>query len=804
MMSRAKRISSWVWRHRLAAAGALLAPWLALAIAAVLTPLAPELESRRMSAPSTRLTDRNGVLLREVRADDGCRSRFVGLHEIGEHAQRAMIAAEDKRFFWHPGVDPLAIARAMGQAVLNRRVVSGASTLTQQLARTVVPRPRTLLGKIGEMVMAVRIEMSLSKREILEQYMNRAPFGPGLRGIEAASRYYFGKSARDLSLGEAVLLAGMPRRPSAYDPSKRTGPAERRRHRVLERMVAMGTVTREKADLAAAEPIAILKAGSGAGAPHFVRAVMSGAIDQRSGRLDRPSEVVTTLDAQLQREAEILARSTVSTLSLRHVTSAAVVVLDNRTGEILAYVGSPDISDAAALGENDGVRAKRQPGSTLKPFVYGLAMEKIAFTAATVLPDVDLHIVEDGADYHPQNYDGHFHGPVRLREALANSYNVPAVWTASRLGPPEVLGRLRALGFSSLDKDASYYGPAIALGDGEVTLLEITNAYAALARGGARLPVRAVRALRESGGAVRSIPVADATPTVDPAAAAVITDILGDRHARQASFGERSVLELPFPVAVKTGTSKGFRDNFAVGYTSDVTVGVWVGNFDGSPMQGVSGVAGAGPLFRDVMIAASRGHVLAGEPNRDLVRAEVCPLSGDLPGPSCPNRHLELFVPGTAPTATCSAHEAVRLDRRNGLRAGPSCPASVVEKRVFERFAPSLLGWAKTAGRPLVPDYSPLCPGRDPAAVGLRARITYPFDGATFAYDDEASSRPMLTLRAEAPAEATRVRFLVDDRVVGATRAPFAVAWRLERGTHRLRAEPDRGEGSETVELTVR
>jgi len=318
------------------------------------------------------------------------------------------------------------------------------------------------------------------------------------------------------------------------------------------------------------------------------------------------------------------------------------------------------------------------------------------------------------------------------------------------------------------------------------------------------LPVRAVRAVRGSDGSVRTTQPAAAEEALDPAGAAIITDILGDRHARLASFGERSVLDLPFPVAVKTGTSKGFRDNFTVGYTSEVTVGVWVGNFDGSPMQGVSGVTGAGPLFRDVMIAASRGRTPADGSDGDLVRVDVCPLSGELPGPACPHRHAEIFAPGTTPKATCSMHVLARIDRRNGLRAGPSCHPAVVEERVYERFAPNLLAWAKSAGRSIAPGFSPLCPGSDAAAEGSRARITYPFDGATFAFDPDSSSAPVITVRAEAPAEATRVRFVVDDRVVASTPSPFAFAWRPEPGTHRLRAEPDRGEGSDTVELTVR
>jgi penicillin-binding protein 1C len=311
---------------------AILAPWIALVLFAALTPLPPELASMQPPASSTRVLDRNGVVLRDVRTDDGFRARFVRLGEIGQNAQKAVVAAEDKRFFWHPGIDPISIARAAWQAAWHRRIVSGASTLTQQLARTIVARPRTLVGKVREMALAIRIEWSLSKREILEQYLNRAPFGPGLRGIDAASRYYWGKSSSDLSLGEAALLAGMPRRPSAYDPRKGTGPAEARRSRVLSRMVAMGTATREEAQRARSEPVAILKTGSGAGAPHLVRAVLSGAIDPQAGRIDGAIDVTTTIDVALQREVEVLARSTVAALAARHVTAAAVVVLENRTG----------------------------------------------------------------------------------------------------------------------------------------------------------------------------------------------------------------------------------------------------------------------------------------------------------------------------------------------------------------------------------------------------------------------------------------------------------------------------------------
>jgi penicillin-binding protein 1C len=800
-------------------AGVLLAPWVVLFVTAALTPLPAELggDLRGVGrfAASVRVLDRTGALLREVRADDGCRARYVKLDEVGERAQKAMLAAEDRRFFLHPGVDPFAVLRAVGQAVWHRRVVSGASTLTQQLARTVVPRPRNAWGKFREMALALRIGWSLSKREILEQYLNRVAFGPGLRGIEAASHFYFDKPTRDLSLAEAALLSGMPRGPSLYDPTKGTVRVERRRNRILARLLSNGQATGDEVRRAQSEPIALAKGVGGLGAPHFVRALLQGTIDpsvRGSGSL--PGEITTTLDARLQREAEVLAQGTVKSLSRRHVTAASVIVLDNVTGEILAYVGSPDFGDADHLGENDGVLAQRQPGSALKPFIYELALEKLGFTAATVLPDIDLHLEHNGVDYHPQNYDGRYHGPVRLREALANSYNVPAVYTASLLGAGQVLERLQQIGFTSLDHDAAFYGPAIALGDGEVRLIELAGAYAALARGGTALPVRGV--LHASKSESPSLPSVPAAPVVmRKEETRVISDILSDRNARIGSFGSESPLDLPFPASVKTGTSKGFRDNWTVGYTPEITVAVWVGNFDGSPMHGVSGVTGAGPLFRDVMIAAIRAHPSspgAGGPELDTV--EICPLSGALPAPSCPHRHRESFVHGTAPHATCNMHETVHIDVRNGLRAGPGCPIKFVEDRSYEAFDSTYASWAKASVRPLASEtFSPLCPGRsapgdqrgDRSDVMAQAatRLTFPLDGATFVYDDGASSRQMLTLRALAPGSAMHVRFYVDGRLLASTRAPFLADWLLTRGVHRVRAESDVGQPSEPIELTV-
>lgn len=809
-------------RALLALAGILAAPWVALVLTAAFTSLPPELALGKASSTGAVLRDRHGVVLRELRADDGARARWVTLDAAGDRVARAVVAAEDRRFYRHPGVDPLAMIRAAGQALVQRRVVSGASTLTQQLARSLVKRPRTLRGKFAEAALALRIEASLSKREILEQYVNRVSFGPGLRGIEAASRFYFDKPSRDLSLAEAAALAGIPRGPAIYDPRRGTARLLRRRDRVLDRLADAGLAPREEVLHAQREPLVIASAGGGSGAPHLVRGLMSGAVDEALGPLrNRTAELTLTLDRGLQREVEVLAQETVRRLALRHVSAAAVVVLDNASGEILAYVGSPDIEDAARLGHNDGVLALRQPGSALKPFVYELAMERLGTTAATVLPDVELYLPTQSGDYHPNNYDGRYHGPVRVREALANSYNVPAVLTADAVGPARLLARLHDLGMRSLTGEAEHYGAALALGDGEVRLLDLANAYATLARGGVFRSVVAVKSAVGKDGAPLALPPPVSRRVLDEGAAFVITDILADRSARLASFGEGNVLELPFPVAAKTGTSKGYRDNLTVGFTPEVTVAVWVGNFDGSPMEGVSGVSGAGPLFHDAMLAAARGlgrgqdHAAFARPagQIEIEEIEICALSGERPGPGCGHRRRELFTIGgersSAPTALCSMHERVAVDKRNGLRAGSGCARADVEERTFERFDARLAAWARTAGRDLAPERrSPLCPGSEvtegepaSARTGGKLRLAYPPDGAVFSLDAGAASRQSIRLRADVPPRSREVRFVIDG-LPRAARAPFALDWPLAPGHHRIRVEAE-GLGSDGVEITV-
>jgi penicillin-binding protein 1C len=802
----------------LALALAAAAPFASLLVTAAMTPLPAELREWRAGG-SIRVTDRDGRLLREVPADDGARAQWIALDDCAAAVPKALRAAEDRRFFEHAGVDPIALARAVVRDVAAWRVVSGGSTLTMQLARTLRPHRRTLFGKFGEMALALRIEASLSKHDILEQYLNRVIFGPSLRGIAAASRAYFDKPPGALSTAEAALLVGVVRGPSYYELEKHPDRAIRRRNRVLSRMLAAGDLTPEIYSRSLAEPVVLQKRASAFGAPHFVRAVLSGSLSSsQPGLTERLggslTSVETTIDSSLQRTAEAAAAQVVSELASKHVTAASVLVVDNESGDVLAYVGSPDFFDTAAFGQNDGVRALRQPGSTLKPFLYELAMEHLDWTGATVLPDIELQLRTASGSWTPRDYDERYRGPVRLREALGNSLNAAAVWTAEQVGDAVLLERLRALGFDCLDESAEYYGPGLALGDGEVTLLDLVRAYTVLARDGILRPLRFVRAVRAAKGGTRSeLPPGQERAVLSEAAAAEVTDILHDHGARRASFGERTLLDFDFDVAVKTGTSKGYRDNWAVGYTRQVTVGVWVGNFDGSPMGGTSGITGAGPLFHAVMDAAMRGRppapmgVDAAPGAHDLRRVEVCALSGQAPGPACSHRIFE-WMPAKAEATlpTCSFHERLRIDRRNGLAAGPGCSSAEVAMKDVERYPPEYAEWARGSGRPVVGESSPYCPTvAAPAADMAVLRIAHLADGARFAIDPD---RPLAFQRVDlsviAPEHVGLVRLRVDGTLLEERAAPYTFTWPLEAGDHILVAEADGVASSPPLRVHVR
>jgi penicillin-binding protein 1C len=686
------------------------------------------------SVVSRMITDGEGRLLREMRPEG--RGRPVRLSEVPPAAVEALLATEDRHFRRHPGVNPLALARAGWQAAASGSVVSGGSTITMQVARALRGRSSMpFFDKLLEMHLALRLELQYSKDDILELWLNRVFFGNHAHGIEAASNVYFGKGAVDLTLAEAAFLIGLPQSPSRYDPFRRPELARARYGRVLVAMERTGLLSPDERAALALLPLELVPPDRSFGAPHFTNWV-DAQIERSVGPI---AEVRTTLDARLQAAVEAIVRGQLRGLRSQNVTSAAVVVLDNRTGAVLAYVGSGDFWDDLAGGQVDGVRMLRQPGSALKPFTYGLALESGRFAPSTIIADIEMPVPEAGGAFSPQNYDRRHRGPVPVREALAGSYNVPAVRLAREFGPDAVLATYRRAGLETLNQPADFYGVGITLGNGEVRLLDLARAYAGLARGGSLPQVRAIRWLRTAEGDTLRPRIREAIPMgISSSTAYLIADILSDAEARAPAFGRGGALELPFPTAVKTGTTKDYRDNWAVGFTPTHTVAVWTGNFDGKPMKWVSGVSGAAPIMKAVFLEIGPGGTF--EAPAGVTEAVVCPASGSRPGTHCPARRTERFAAGTMPSDTCKVHRLVRLDRQTGLLADAATPRGRIAEEVFVVHPPEFHGWMLAQGMPLPPEVTAATLAERVAASGEAEYsdallVQYPESGMAFQID---------------------------------------------------------------------
>jgi penicillin-binding protein 1C len=579
---------------------------IALGIAAIPRYPAERLSSRTLA--SARIMSRDGSLLYEQRSQSGGYGRWVELDAIAPAIVQATLAGEDAHFYVHPGIDPTALARASWLNLRAGRFAYGGSTITQQLAKLLDRQPRTFRGKIVEAIDAVRLERTLSKDQILTQYLNRAYYGRLAYGVEAAAQRYFGKPASELSLDEAALLAILPRAPSAYDPIRHPERALARRRHVLRLMVKQGYIDARTAERAAVVPIRLIDPAQEPAAPHLIDHLIANDIVEPG-----TDTVRTTLDARLQRRLEARVRMHLMDVADRSVSQAAIVVLDNASGDVLAMVGSRRYGEREVDGSVNGTTAARHPGSALKPFVYALAFERGAQPAMPIL-DAPFEL----RDYHPRALDGEHHGLVSMRDALGSSLNVPAVRLASQVGISDLTRFLRDAGMRTIDRDPAHHGLSLALGGAPVRLVDLAAAYSMLARGGTWIAPRYVRGTRRA-----------ARRLLSEEAAYLTTDVLADAHARRREFGMETPLELPFVAAVKTGTSQAYCDNVVVGYTPEVTVAVWVGNFDGAPMHGVLSMEGAAPLWRDAMLAAMEGRERrAFVPPAGVRRVRVCAQTG--------------------------------------------------------------------------------------------------------------------------------------------------------------------------------
>ncbi|MGB3401720.1 MAG: penicillin-binding protein 1C [Microcoleaceae cyanobacterium] len=596
-------------------------------------------------------SDRKGLPLGRLLSQDQNQTAIVPLKQISPVFLQAIIAAEDKRYYRHGALDSIALSRALLEALQAGEIVSGASTITMQLARMLNPSPRTAYHKMIEVWLSWRLTAGMSKDDILKAYINRLPMGGNLYGIEAASRAYFAVPSSDLNLAQASLLAGLPNDPTDLNPYYNWQGLKQRQQYILNRMVEDNYITENQAKKAYEESIKLQPRQQGIiAAPHFLFWVNQQLSDLTQS-LDKPPSIQTTLNRNLQQFVDTQVQHIVTQLSDKNVNHGAAIVIDNQTREVLAYVGSPDYFNHKNSGQNDGVQALRQPGSTLKPFLYQLAIAQEIIRPNSILADVPTYYAIPGAKlYSPTDYSETFLGPVRVRIALANSLNIPAVRILEKVGVPVFLNQLQNLGFKHLDQSPDYYGLGLTLGSGEVSLWELAQAYVTLANQGEFQPLKTFDCetiFREHNNICENSHLPLSSSPNQQQTWNLITHMLSDNQARAAAFGVDSVLNLPFEVAVKTGTSSDYRDTWTVGFTNKYTVATWVGNFDGQPMKQVSGVMGAGRLWSQIMLELHRTNEPESLPLPEgLIQLPICATTGQRPTEKCSTGIvLEYFDP---------------------------------------------------------------------------------------------------------------------------------------------------------------
>ena len=707
----------------------------------------------------TQVLDRSGNVLRESlgRADQACRP--IPVSETGDWVVPALVAAEDKRFYQHRGIDIIAVMRATRQNLANFRRVSGASTISTLVVKMTQPRARNVWTKIVEAHHALSLERDLSKPEILEQFLNRAPFGSNIQGIESASRRYFGRASKDLTLAEAALLVGLPQSPSRLRPDRHYLRALRRRHYVLERMLARGAISEQQAREAERQPPVLSRSSSPFRAPHFCDYMLQ----QHPGE----KRLLTTLDLHAQELAEDVLRRHIRDLAPHGVHGGAVVIQDVSTGAVRAMVGSPGFADRRHAGQVNGALSRRSPGSALKPFIYALAIDQGMCTPASIVADTPMHF----KGYDPKNFNLRYLGPVSVRDALVHSLNIPALRLAERVGAGNAVALLKTLGLTTLDKPATHYGLSIAVGTCEVRLLDLVNAYACLARGGVHRSVRLI----ETG----PPPVADRLLSEE--AAYLVADILsGDERALQAT-GHLADAVLP-RVAWKTGTSTGHRDAWTLAYNPEYVVGVWVGNADGHPSPVLVGSRAAAPIAHEIFRRLyPDGNAPWYRRPPGLRRRPVCARSGCPPGAHCAVTEPTDYIPGITQCDTCDVHRP--------------CP---VTGTVRECWPPELEAFLTAHGM------AEAMPRGDPApqSVGSGPRIVSPVNGEELALLPRGPHPQQLPLRAEASSPSTRMYWFVDGVRLAAAAADRTVYWPLAKGTHTI-ACCDASGRSDTARITV-
>lgn len=767
----------------------------------------------REVAQSTKIYDRNGVLLYDIYDGEHDRT-LLEFKDIPQVVKDATISAEDGDFYEHQGFDAKGMAVALFNDLTSRSIAGGGSTITQQLVKNVILQDtrQTPTRKAKELILAIQIERKFSKDDILQIYLNEMPYGGTAYGIEAAAHHYYGKSAKDLTLPEAALLAGMLQSPSRYNPLVNPDAAYNRQHYVLDQMVKKGKITQKQEQEALATKLNFSSGiATNIKAPHFVMYVRQLLEDEYGTKAVEQGglKVTTTLDYKKQQiaEEEITKQIEALAKSKANASNAGLISTDPKTGEILAYVGSEDFNDVEHDGNVDIIQQPRQPGSSIKPITYLTAFTK-GYTLGTYLGDVPTCFGGD-PNWCPANSTNNFWGPLQPRVALSNSRNIPAIKMLAMVGSTNMLNMAHKLGITSMN-DPKRYGLALALGAAEATPYDMAQVYGTLANQGVQQPLKAVLKVEDpSGRVLESYTPGNGKKIVDPKYVYLVTNILSDNDARKRLFGANNKLQLGNrPAAVKTGTTDDNKDAWTIGYTPSMSTVVWVGNFDNKAMNGIQGSTGATPIWNGFMKRALDGTPVEQFKQPDgIVSVTIDSTSGMLPGPYSKTRN-EIFVKGTEPTQVDTFSKQVQVDKDNGLLANQATIATGNAQTVVctqleepvEAWQAQTNDWMSKQG----PPYG--CPTETSnlyhtAGDSPIVQITSPANNATVATSFQ------VTANASSAGTITKVTFLLDGVPVSTTTSiPYQYTYKTTTGSHTIsvKAQDSNGnEGSASLTLKV-
>ena len=795
-----------------------------------------------LAVPSLRITDRHGRILYEIIDKTGGRHTPVNLDVIPSALIKATIATEDRYFYSNPGLDFGGILRAFWINIWGGETLAGGSTITQQVARNLLLSEkeqfeRTIRRKLRESWLAWRLTNNIPKDKILELYLNQMYYGAMAYGVEAAAQTYFSKSVTELDLAECALIAGIPQGPAIYNPLVDPRAAENRQKIVLELMHNQGVISQETYVSALRQPLVYTSTPYPIEAPHFVMMAVS-QLDTILTQWEKnpPQTLIirTTLDTDWQHLAEKAIQKHLSALREtnpnlssggtgqghavpggHNVNNAALIALDPETGEILTMVGSPDYFDPEHAGAINMAISPRQPGSALKPFVYAAAFDPTRnspITPATMILDVrTTFTTHEGDAYTPANYDNLEHGPVSAREALASSLNIPAVIMLDHIGMPELFDLASKTGISSFGNPDDF-DLSLALGGGEVTLLDLSAAYGAFANRGSRVvPFSILEISTLDGNILYQYQYQAPIRILDERVAWLISDILNDNDARSIGFGPNSALNIDRPAAVKTGTTTNYHDNWTIGYTPEVVVGVWVGNASHEPMRAVTGLSGAGPIWHQFI-----REVLTGTPeswfNRPdgMVQIGVCAPSGLLPTNDCPLTKLEWFIAGTEPVLPDNIYHRVWVDKVTGRLADENTPSD--QTKLITALDLPLQGhpWARAQGLTLLSDLQVNGGSINSDWGNFPLQILSPGNHTVYRLNPLVDTNAQrLHIQVANSIEVDLVEIWLDGLLLTTLKGPpYEFWWSLEPGEHTLWATEPSTAGdsnhSQTITFTVR